>query len=191
MQQSEPTYRPRPAPRCQPRGLGSTVVATPEIPAAVLVVGAGAGAAHPHRHPLRHRSRYPDAAAIDDGTSQLTYAELIADIEESVELAGGAGYRPRRPDRHPDAVGQLRPVRRDPVDPGRRRGLRPGGRRRSRRAGRAGVRRGRCGRHHHRGGPDPRSGFLTRLARHRHRWAATTRGSSSPRARRAPPRALR
>ena len=29
-------------------------------------------------------ARYPDAAAIDDGTVQLTYSELIADIEASV-----------------------------------------------------------------------------------------------------------
>nr|WP_240163181.1 Pls/PosA family non-ribosomal peptide synthetase [Mycolicibacterium sphagni] len=34
---------------------------------------------------------YPDAAAIDDGTVQLTYAELIADIEESVEWLAARG----------------------------------------------------------------------------------------------------
>ena len=36
-------------------------------------------------------NRYPDAAAIDDGTVQLTYAELIADIEESVEWLAARG----------------------------------------------------------------------------------------------------
>ena len=34
---------------------------------------------------------YPDAAAIDDGTVQLTYAELIADIEDSVEWLAARG----------------------------------------------------------------------------------------------------
>mgnify|MGYP002759361637 CR=1 FL=1 len=28
--------------------------------------------------------RHPDATALDDGTVQLTYAELIADVEDSV-----------------------------------------------------------------------------------------------------------
>ena len=28
--------------------------------------------------------RYPDAPALDDGTVQLTYAELVSDIEDSV-----------------------------------------------------------------------------------------------------------
>ncbi|MGY4709759.1 Pls/PosA family non-ribosomal peptide synthetase [Mycolicibacterium sp. CBM1] len=36
-------------------------------------------------------NRYPDAAAIDDGTVQLTYAELIADIEESVDWLAARG----------------------------------------------------------------------------------------------------
>ncbi|MUL64811.1 amino acid adenylation protein [Mycobacterium sp. CBMA 234] len=35
--------------------------------------------------------RYPDAPAIDDGTIQLTYAELIADIEESVAWLAARG----------------------------------------------------------------------------------------------------
>jgi non-ribosomal peptide synthetase-like protein len=35
--------------------------------------------------------RYPDAAALDDGTVQLTYAELISDIEESVEWLAARG----------------------------------------------------------------------------------------------------
>ncbi len=36
-------------------------------------------------------NRHPEAAAIDDGTVQLTYAELIADIEESVEWLAARG----------------------------------------------------------------------------------------------------
>ena len=36
-------------------------------------------------------ARYPDAAAIDDGTVQLTYSELIADIEDSVAWLGARG----------------------------------------------------------------------------------------------------
>ncbi|HNM93175.1 MAG TPA: amino acid adenylation domain-containing protein [Mycobacterium sp.] len=36
-------------------------------------------------------ARYPDAAAIDDGTVQLTYAELIADVEDSVEWLAARG----------------------------------------------------------------------------------------------------
>lgn len=35
--------------------------------------------------------RYPDAPAIDDGDVQLTYAELIADVEESVEWLAARG----------------------------------------------------------------------------------------------------
>lgn len=36
-------------------------------------------------------ARYPDAAAIDDGTVQLTYSELIADIEDSVVWLAARG----------------------------------------------------------------------------------------------------
>ncbi len=36
-------------------------------------------------------SRFPDAPAIDDGTVQLTYSELITDIEESVEWLAARG----------------------------------------------------------------------------------------------------
>lgn len=36
-------------------------------------------------------TRYPDAAAIDDGTVQLTYSELIADIEDSVAWLAARG----------------------------------------------------------------------------------------------------
>ncbi|MBO0680719.1 amino acid adenylation domain-containing protein [Mycolicibacterium sp. S2-37] len=35
--------------------------------------------------------RYPDAPALDDGTVQLTYAELLADINESVEWLAARG----------------------------------------------------------------------------------------------------
>ena len=36
-------------------------------------------------------ARYPDATAIDDGTVQLTYSELIGDIEASVEWLAARG----------------------------------------------------------------------------------------------------
>ena len=36
-------------------------------------------------------ARYPDAAAIDDGTVQLTYSELISDIEDSVVWLAARG----------------------------------------------------------------------------------------------------
>jgi non-ribosomal peptide synthetase-like protein len=36
-------------------------------------------------------ARYPDAAALDDGTVQLTYSELIGDIESSVEWLAARG----------------------------------------------------------------------------------------------------
>jgi non-ribosomal peptide synthetase-like protein len=36
-------------------------------------------------------ARFPDAAALDDGTVQLTYAELISDIEESVTWLAARG----------------------------------------------------------------------------------------------------
>lgn len=36
-------------------------------------------------------ARYPDAAAIDDGEVQLTYAEMIADIEDSVAWLAARG----------------------------------------------------------------------------------------------------
>lgn len=36
-------------------------------------------------------ARYPDAPALDDGAVQLTYAELISDIEESVEWLSARG----------------------------------------------------------------------------------------------------
>lgn len=35
--------------------------------------------------------RYPDAPALDDGTVQLTYAELISDVEDSVAWLGARG----------------------------------------------------------------------------------------------------
>ena len=35
--------------------------------------------------------RYPDAPALDDGTVQLTYAELLSDIEDSVSWLGARG----------------------------------------------------------------------------------------------------
>ena len=36
-------------------------------------------------------ARYPDAAGIDDGTVQLSYAEMVADIEEGVQWLAARG----------------------------------------------------------------------------------------------------
>src|ERR1700754_2481844 len=36
-------------------------------------------------------ARYPDAAAIDDGAVQLTYSELITDVEDSVAWLAARG----------------------------------------------------------------------------------------------------
>ncbi len=136
-------------------------------------------------------ARYPDAAAIDDGAVQLTYSELIADIEDSVAwlAARGIGRGDRIGIRMPSGSYALYVA--ILCDPGRRRRLRAGRRRRPRRAGRAGVRRGRGGRRDHRGGPDPRCRARPAAGAPRRRWVATTPGSSSPPARPAPPRASR
>ncbi|WP_445167356.1 Pls/PosA family non-ribosomal peptide synthetase [Mycolicibacterium sp. Dal123E01] len=67
------------------------VVATPEIPPQYLL----SEQAPPPRTLIDilydTANRYPEAAAIDDGAVQLTYAELIADIEESVEWLAARG----------------------------------------------------------------------------------------------------
>jgi non-ribosomal peptide synthetase-like protein len=67
------------------------VVATPEIPPQYLL----SEQAPPPRTLIdilyETANRYPEAAAIDDGTVQLTYAELIADIDESVEWLAARG----------------------------------------------------------------------------------------------------
>lgn len=64
---------------------------TPEIPAQYLRASSA-----PQTRTLidilqATAARYPDAAAIDDGTVVLTYAELIADIEESVAWLAARG----------------------------------------------------------------------------------------------------
>jgi non-ribosomal peptide synthetase component F len=108
--------------------------------------------------------RYPDAPAIDDGTVQLTYSELIADIEDSVDWLGarGIGRGDRIGIRMPSGSYALYvailstlaagaayvPV--DADDPEERAA--------------PGVRRGRCGRGHHRERPGARVGLITRLA---------------------------
>ena len=89
--------------------------------------------------------------ALDDGDRAAHLRRADRRHRGQRRVAGRPRDRPRRPDRHPDAVGQLRALRRDPGDAGRRRGLRAGRRRRPRGTGRAGVRRGRRRRRHHRG----------------------------------------
>ncbi|MGE0216923.1 Pls/PosA family non-ribosomal peptide synthetase [Mycolicibacterium sp.] len=64
---------------------------TPEIPPQYLL----SSSAPPPRTliDILHDTarRYPDAPAIDDGTVQLTYAELIADINDSVDWLAARG----------------------------------------------------------------------------------------------------
>lgn len=68
-----------------------TTDARPEIPAQYLL----SPSAPPPRtliDILRETAeRHPDAPALDDGDVQLTYAELIADIEESVGWLAARG----------------------------------------------------------------------------------------------------
>ena len=135
-------------------------------------------------------ARYPDAPAIDDGAVQLTYSELIADVEDSVAWLAARGHRPRRPGRGPDAVGHRRALRRDPGGAGGRRRLRPGRRRRPRRAGRAGLRRGRRRRRDHRAAAWSAAPARPAAGAPRRRRAATTPGSSSPPARPARPKGV-
>ena len=61
---------------------------------------------------------------------QLSYSEVIADIEAGVGWLAERGIGPWRPDRDPDAVGQLFAVPVDTDGARGRRGLRPGRRRR-------------------------------------------------------------
>ena len=68
-----------------------TADAVPEIPAQYLL-----SAQAPEPRTLIDilydtAARHPDAPAIDDGTVQLTYSELIVDIEASVEWLGARG----------------------------------------------------------------------------------------------------
>ena len=67
------------------------MVTVPEIPAQYLLSPAA-----PNPRTLIDiiqdtAARYPDAAAIDDGTVQLTYSEVIGDIEASVEWLAARG----------------------------------------------------------------------------------------------------
>ncbi|WP_431234016.1 Pls/PosA family non-ribosomal peptide synthetase [Mycolicibacterium psychrotolerans] len=67
------------------------VVATPEIPPQYLLSEQAPAPRTLIDILYDTANRYPEAAAIDDGTVQLTYAELIADIEESVDWLAARG----------------------------------------------------------------------------------------------------
>jgi non-ribosomal peptide synthetase-like protein len=71
------------------------MVATPELPAQVPAQYLLSSEAPTPRTLIdildETAARYPDAAAIDDGTVQLTYSELISDIEASVEWLAARG----------------------------------------------------------------------------------------------------
>ncbi len=76
---------------CLIYGLGFDVVVTPQVPAQYLL-SAQAPAPRTLIDILYDTAaRYPDAAALDDGTVQLTYAEMIEDIEESVTWLAARG----------------------------------------------------------------------------------------------------
>ena len=132
---------------------------------AIRAIAVRPGAAHARRHPLRHREALPRCARDRRRRSATHLQRADHRHRGQRRVAGGPRHRPRRPHRHPHAVGQLRALRGDPGDACHRRRLRAGGRRRPRRAGRAGVRRGERRRRHHRAGPHPRGRRLPRLAR--------------------------
>ena len=161
----------------------------PEI-AQYLLSASAPRTAHADRHPVRHRApATPMRPPSTTATVQLTYAELIADIEDSVAwlAARGIGRGDRIGIRMPSGsyalyVAILATLATGaayvPVDADDPRG-----------AGRAGVRRGRRRRR-----SSPSRAWSAGRARRgdgarRRRWAATTPGSSSPPARPAPPRA--
>ncbi|ORB32010.1 Pls/PosA family non-ribosomal peptide synthetase [Mycolicibacterium parafortuitum] len=69
----------------------TTADRTPEIPSQYLL-SAYASAPRTLIDILHETARrFPDAPAIDDGTVQLTYAELLSDIEDSVAWLGARG----------------------------------------------------------------------------------------------------
>src|ERR1700677_2369797 len=66
-------------------------VAMPEIPTQYLLSSAAPSPRTLIDIIYETAARYPDAAALDDGTVQLTYSELIGDIEASVEWLAARG----------------------------------------------------------------------------------------------------
>ena len=50
-------------------------------------------------------ARHPEAAALDDGTVQLTYAEMIEDIEDSVAWLAARAASGAATGGYPDALG--------------------------------------------------------------------------------------
>ena len=63
----------------------------PEVPAQYLLSGHAPAARTLVDILYDTAARYPDATGIDDGTVQLTYAEMIADIEQGVAWLAGRG----------------------------------------------------------------------------------------------------
>ena len=143
------------------------MVTMPEVPAQYVLSPHAPSPAHARRHHLRHRRALPRRRR-DRRRHRATHLQRADHRHRGQRrLAGRPRHRPRRPHRHPDAVGQLRAVRRDPRDAGHRRGLRAGRRRRPRRARRARVPRGRRGGRDHRGRHDTRPRLVAGLARRR------------------------
>ena len=74
-------------------------------------------------HPADTAARFPDASALDDGRSSLSYAQLLAEVRPR---AGNCTWPARRgrQDRGPDPVGHQRALHLDPCDAAGRCGLR-------------------------------------------------------------------
>lgn len=66
-------------------------MALPEVPAQYLLSGHAPGPRTLIDVFYDTAARYPDATGIDDGTVQLTYAEMIADIEQGVAWLAARG----------------------------------------------------------------------------------------------------
>jgi non-ribosomal peptide synthetase-like protein len=66
-------------------------VATPEVPAQYLLSDQAPAPRTLIDILYDTATRFPDATALDDGTVQLTYSEVISDIEESVEWLAARG----------------------------------------------------------------------------------------------------
>ena len=86
----------RPTPVGLPAALVSTGVAVPDgsalgIPPQYLLAGHAPAARTLIDVLYESAARYPDAAGIDDGTVQLTYAEMISDIEQGVAWLAARG----------------------------------------------------------------------------------------------------
>ena len=105
--------------------------------------GSRPAAAHPDRHPHRHRRGPPRRTGHRRRLAPAHLQGTLAAVAEGVAWLANVRGAGRRPRRHPDAVGVALALRRDPVRPRGGRRLRARRRRRPGGARRAGLRRGR------------------------------------------------